>query len=71
MNIQAAIILVIFGAGGYLTHRKLVPALFILFLDKRQPNRLAVYGLDHNNLNLNWVRRQTSIRHAVRVWWPS
>lgn len=71
MSIQAAIILVIFGAAGDLTHRKLVPALFNLFLDQRLPNRLVVYGLDHKNLNVNCVRRQTSIRHAVRVWWPS
>ncbi len=56
MNTPAATILVIFGAAGDLTHRKLVPALFNLFLDKRLPDRLAVFGLDHNTLNENVFR---------------
>lgn len=39
-------ILVIFGAGGDLTWRKLVPALFDLFLDKWLPDRFAIIGVD-------------------------
>lgn len=39
-------ILVIFGAGGDLTWRKLVPALFNLFLDKWLPERFAVIGVE-------------------------
>ncbi len=39
-------ILVILGAGGDLTHRKLVPALYNLFLDNRLPEKLAIIGLD-------------------------
>jgi glucose-6-phosphate 1-dehydrogenase len=39
-------ILVIFGGGGDLTHRKLVPALFNLYLDQWLPERFAVIGID-------------------------
>ena len=36
--------LVIFGASGDLTHRKLIPALFDLFLQRRLPSDFAVLG---------------------------
>ena len=36
--------LVIFGASGDLTHRKLVPALFELFVQRRLPSEFAVLG---------------------------
>ena len=36
--------LIIFGASGDLTHRKLVPALFELFLQRRIPSEFAVLG---------------------------
>ena len=36
--------LVIFGASGDLTHRKLVPALFELFKQRRLPSEFAVLG---------------------------
>jgi glucose-6-phosphate 1-dehydrogenase len=39
-------ILVIFGGGGDLTHRKLVPALFNLYLDQWLPEHFAVVGID-------------------------
>src|SRR5262245_17630437 len=38
--------LVIFGAGGDLTRRKLVPALYDLFLDRYSPQRFAIIGVD-------------------------
>jgi glucose-6-phosphate 1-dehydrogenase len=38
--------LVIFGAMGDLTWRKLVPALFNLFLDGLMPEKFAVFGVD-------------------------
>ncbi len=38
--------LVIFGAGGDLTARKLVPALYNLFLDKWLPGKLVIIGVD-------------------------
>src|SRR5512141_127329 len=37
-------VLVIFGATGDLTHRKLVPALFDLYCDKRLPRGFSVVG---------------------------
>jgi glucose-6-phosphate 1-dehydrogenase len=39
-------ILIIFGAAGDLTWRKLVPALYNLSLDGRLPDRFAVIGVD-------------------------
>ena len=36
--------LVIFGASGDLTHRKLIPALFDLFRQRRLPSEFAVLG---------------------------
>jgi glucose-6-phosphate 1-dehydrogenase len=39
-------ILTIFGGGGDLTHRKLLPALYNLYLDQWLPQRLAVIGID-------------------------
>ena len=41
-----AAVLVIFGAGGDLTRRKLVPALYDLFLDRYLPERFAILGID-------------------------
>ncbi|MFL7894234.1 MAG: glucose-6-phosphate dehydrogenase [Anaerolineales bacterium] len=38
--------LVIFGAGGDLTWRKLIPALFNLFLDNWLPDCFAIFGID-------------------------
>src|SRR6266508_4261370 len=39
-------VLVIFCAGGDLTWRKLVPALYSLFVDRWLPDRFAIIGLD-------------------------
>ncbi|HVC20605.1 MAG TPA: glucose-6-phosphate dehydrogenase [Vicinamibacterales bacterium] len=43
--------LVIFGAAGDLTWRKLVPALYDLFLDKHLPERFAVIGIDKKDVS--------------------
>ena len=40
------VIIVIFGAAGDLTWRKLVPALYTLFVDGWMPERFAIVGLD-------------------------
>jgi glucose-6-phosphate 1-dehydrogenase len=47
---QAPATIVIFGAGGDLTWRKLVPALYNLFLDGYLPDRFAVVGLDRKEM---------------------
>jgi glucose-6-phosphate 1-dehydrogenase len=44
-------VLVIFGAGGDLAWRKLVPAFFSLFVDHWLPEHFAVIGLDLKTLN--------------------
>lgn len=43
--------LVIFGAGGDLTWRKLIPALFNLFLGDWLPNCFAIFGIDLKEMN--------------------
>src|SRR6266540_4511834 len=43
--------LVIFGAAGDLARRKLVPALYDLFLDRYLPERFAIIGIDLQPLN--------------------
>ena len=44
-------IIVIFGAGGDLTWRKLIPALYRLFRDGWMPERYAVLGVDRVPMN--------------------
>jgi glucose-6-phosphate 1-dehydrogenase len=47
---------VIFGAGGDLTWRKLVPALHGLHADKHLPSCFAVLGVDHKNYGTDEFR---------------
>jgi glucose-6-phosphate 1-dehydrogenase len=48
----------IFGAAGDLTWRKLVPALYNLFLDHWLPERFAVFGLDLKEMSQDeWCQR--------------
>jgi glucose-6-phosphate 1-dehydrogenase len=51
-------VLVIFGGAGDLTRRKLVPALFNLFLDGRLPGPFTVLGVDRTALADNAFRGQ-------------
>jgi len=44
-------ILFIFGAGGDLTWRKLVPALYNLFLDEYLPEQFALIGIDKKDMS--------------------
>ncbi|HTP65346.1 MAG TPA: glucose-6-phosphate dehydrogenase [Geobacteraceae bacterium] len=44
-NRQEPVVIVIFGAGGDLARRKLVPALYNLFLDHNLPELFAVIGI--------------------------
>jgi glucose-6-phosphate 1-dehydrogenase len=50
-------IIVIFGAGGDLTHRKLVPAIYNLYLDGLLPQKFAVLGLDIKNMSDETFRK--------------
>lgn len=48
--------LIIFGAGGDLTWRKLTPALYNLFLDKWLPDKFAIIGIDRRELTTDEFR---------------
>ncbi len=50
--------LVIFGAAGDLTWRKLVPALYNLFLDNLLPEKFAILGVDAKNVSLDDLRKR-------------
>jgi glucose-6-phosphate 1-dehydrogenase len=51
-------VLVIFGGGGDLTHRKLLPAVYNLFLDHWLPEAFAVLGVDRAPMNDDEFRRR-------------
>jgi glucose-6-phosphate 1-dehydrogenase len=44
-------IIVLFGAGGDLAHRKLIPALYDLFLSKRLPEQFTVVGVSRTEMS--------------------
>jgi glucose-6-phosphate 1-dehydrogenase len=44
-------VMVIFGGGGDLARRKLIPALYNLFLDRRLPERFAIVGVARERLD--------------------
>jgi glucose-6-phosphate 1-dehydrogenase len=54
----APTVIVIFGAGGDLTWRKLVPALYNLFLDKWLPEQFGVIGLDLKEMSDDEFRQR-------------
>jgi glucose-6-phosphate 1-dehydrogenase len=45
-------VLTIFGAGGDLTWRKLIPAIFNLYVEKWLPDRFSIIGVDRKEVNL-------------------
>ncbi|MHB1458227.1 MAG: glucose-6-phosphate dehydrogenase [Armatimonadota bacterium] len=49
-------VIVIFGAGGDLTWRKLVPALYNLFLDKWMPDQFTIIGIDLKPMKIDDFR---------------
>jgi len=51
-------VLVIFGAAGDLTWRKLVPALYNLHLDHLLPERVALIGIDLKKLSIDDYRQR-------------
>ncbi|HXB12752.1 MAG TPA: glucose-6-phosphate dehydrogenase, partial [Bacteroidia bacterium] len=48
-----ATILIILGAAGDLAWRKLVPAIYNLYLDKWQPEHFAVIGVGRKKMSAN------------------
>lgn len=71
-------IFVIFGGAGDLTHRKLIPALFTLFIERRMPEQFAILGLgrhaysdeDYRNYLLDGVQQfsRTQKDSITRSW---
>lgn len=57
-------ILIIFGASGDLTKRKLIPALYDLFQQNRLPENFAVLGVSRTSLS------DTDFRHRVSEFLP-
>ena len=62
-------IVIIFGASGDLTSRKLLPALYNLCLDKLLPDKLAVIGVDRtakSDDDFRTLMRQGVDKHSRR-----
>ena len=51
-------VLVIFGVAGDLTWRKLIPALYNLYLDKWLPEQFAVIGVDQKEMSSDELRQR-------------
>src|SRR6266511_3038751 len=58
-----ACVVVIFGASGDLTRRKLIPALYNLALERRLPERFAVIGYARSEMTHEVFR--SKMREAV------
>ncbi|MDJ0753240.1 MAG: glucose-6-phosphate dehydrogenase [Ardenticatenaceae bacterium] len=64
-------IIVIYGASGDLTHRKLMPALYNLWLKKRLPDPFFVIGLgrtDYSNTDFRQEMREAVAEFAAKVF---
>jgi glucose-6-phosphate 1-dehydrogenase len=61
-------VFVIFGAAGDLTQRKLMPALYNLFLDGWLPDRFEVLGIGHGQMSDDEFRKtlQKGVNHFSR-----
>ncbi len=59
--------LIIFGASGDLTHRKLIPALFELFLQRRIPSEFAIVGCARRPWSDEEFKNKMSIKLADKI----
>jgi glucose-6-phosphate 1-dehydrogenase len=57
-NSKKPAVLVIFGAGGDLTWRKLIPALYNLFQEGNLPEHFAVIGVDQKEMDIEGFRQR-------------
>ena len=53
-----AVELVIFGVAGDLTWRKLVPALYNLFLSHLTPDKFAIFGVDAKSISVEELQKR-------------
>jgi len=60
------VVMVIFGAGGDLAWRKLVPALYNLFLDHHLPERFAIVGIARRQMTDDEFRQR--LREGVDLF---
>jgi glucose-6-phosphate 1-dehydrogenase len=65
--------MVIFGASGDLSHRKLIPALYNLFCDQRLPSRFCIVGasrteMDDNVFRANMRRKLADAGADLKAW---
>jgi glucose-6-phosphate 1-dehydrogenase len=51
MKLPAAVTIVIFGGGGDLAHRKLLPALYNLHVDRLLPPKFTVVGVGRKEMS--------------------
>ena len=51
MKVPAAVTIVIFGGSGDLAHRKLLPALYNLHVDRLLPPKIAVVGVGRKEMS--------------------
>src|SRR5579862_5286877 len=58
-------IVVIFGASGDLTKRKLIPALYNLFLDKQLPEKFSIVGVSRQG---SVEQFRTDMREAIGLY---
>jgi glucose-6-phosphate 1-dehydrogenase len=65
-NYTRPAVVAIFGAGGDLTRRKVIPALYNLFLDKELPERFLVMGIDQKPMNPEAFRQR--LREGVETF---
>jgi len=59
--------LVIFGASGDLTHRKLIPALFELFLLRRIPSEFGLVGCARSSRTDNEFREKMKVKLSNQI----
>ena len=50
INAHRPTVLIIFGGNGDLTKRKIIPALYNLFLEERLPEKFAIIGTSRTKL---------------------
>ena len=56
-------VMIIFGASGDLTKRKLMPALYTLYKEKRLPESFAVLGVGRTEYQELGKKKRTSTDH--------
>ena len=59
--------LVIFGASGDLTHRKLIPALFELYLQRRIPSEFGIVGCARRPWTDNEFREKMKVKLSNQI----